>query len=185
MRLDVSEVRKRTDVRIRRRFTVEPGELDGAEGAIAVSPLDAEAEVSNTGDGVLVRVKAEGQMTLQCSRCLEEFRTPVAFVAEQEFRENATESGDDEDEQDDSLPFPADGQVDVSDIVRQAFLLSLPMKPLCRPDCRGLCPVCGKNLNEGSCDCATQVVDPRFDKLRDLLGEKGVSRDGSAKEEEV
>lgn len=185
VRIDVSEVRKRPDVRIRRQFTVEPAELDGTDGVVTVSPLAAEAEVLSTGEGVLVRVRAEGQVTLQCSRCLEEFAAPVALAAEQEFRDRAPMARDDEDDQDDSLPFPADGQIDVSDIVRQVFLLALPMKPLCRPDCRGLCPVCGKNLNEGDCACQAEAVDSRFEKLRDLLEEKGVSRDGSAKEEEV
>ncbi|MGE5561410.1 MAG: YceD family protein [Chloroflexota bacterium] len=185
MRLDVSEVRKRADVRIRRRFTIDPGELDSAEGVSSVSPLTVEAEASSTGEGVLVSIKAEGEITLQCSRCLEEFRAPLSLTAEQEFRDDANRAESSGDEQDDTLPLPADGLVDLTDIVRQAYLLALPMKPLCRPDCRGLCQVCGKNLNQGACDCVKQDIDPRFEKLRDLLVDKGVSRDGSAEEKEV
>lgn len=185
MRLDVSEVRKHADARVRRQFTVHPADLTGAEGVVDVTPLSAEAEAMSSGDGVLVRVRADGWVTLQCSRCLEEFRAPVALAAEQEFREGAAPTDDDEDDRDDSLPLPADGLIDLTAIVREAFFLWLPMKPLCRPDCKGLCPVCGKNLNEGTCNCSTEVVDPRLEKLRDLLGEKGVSRDGTAEEEEV
>lgn len=185
MRLDVSELRKHADARVRRQFTVDPADLSGADGVVAVSPLSAEAEAMSSGDGVLVRVRAKGLVTLQCSRCLEEFQAPVELVAEQEFTESALVGDDDEDEGDDSLPLPADGLIDLSAIVREAFFLWLPMKPLCRPDCRGLCPVCGKNLNEGTCGCSTEVIDPRLEKLRDLLGEKGVSRDGTAEEEEV
>jgi uncharacterized protein len=53
--------------------------------------------------------------------------------------------------------------------VRQYALLAIPMKPLCREGCAGLCPTCGRNLNQGPCDCPPQVLDPRLSGLRKLL----------------
>jgi uncharacterized protein len=59
--------------------------------------------------------------------------------------------------------------LDLTEAVRQYALLALPMKTLCRQDCAGLCPTCGRNLNQGGCDCPPQSVDPRFSKLSNLL----------------
>jgi uncharacterized protein len=67
----------------------------------------------------------------------------------------------------DSGGFPIDGHhiIDMTEAVRQYILLTTPMKPLCREDCAGLCPVCGHNLNQGPCSCPPQGVDPHWAKL--------------------
>ena len=64
--------------------------------------------------------------------------------------------------------------LDLTEAVRQYALLALPMKPLCRQDCAGLCPTCGRNLNQGGCDCPPQGLDPRWSGLSKLL----LSNDG-------
>jgi uncharacterized protein len=58
--------------------------------------------------------------------------------------------------------------INLAELVREQCYLALPMKPLCREDCRGLCPVCGVNRNRETCACVTNWVDPRFDALRRL-----------------
>jgi uncharacterized protein len=73
--------------------------------------------------------------------------------------------GDDEDE--DTYPLTGE-QLDLAPLVRDALLLSLPLAPLCRPDCAGLCPVCGAELAEGPCGCDTTPTDPRWSALDDL-----------------
>jgi uncharacterized protein len=60
-------------------------------------------------------------------------------------------------------------QLPLEELIEADLILSLPMKTLCRESCKGLCPMCGKNLNEGPCDCRTQTVDPRLAVLKDLL----------------
>jgi uncharacterized protein len=62
--------------------------------------------------------------------------------------------------------------VDLSELIRQTLLVNLPLQPLCRAECAGLCPQCGKNLNEGPCDCPTETVDPRFAALESLLDDE-------------
>ena len=71
-----------------------------------------------------------------------------------------------------SVLVPADGQVDLRETAESFLLLSLPSRYLCRADCRGLCPECGRDLNEGTCTCGSGRVDPRLEKLRLLLEEK-------------
>ena len=73
----------------------------------------------------------------------------------------------DDDEDDTLFPLEGDG-IDVSSVMETSFILQTDMRFLCRPDCRGLCPVCGKNLNDGPCDCVEEV-DPRLAVLGQLL----------------
>ena len=65
-----------------------------------------------------------------------------------------------------NVSFYKDDQIDLGEVMREQFYLALPMKPLCREDCRGLCPVCGVNRNRESCTCQAEWVDPRMDALR-------------------
>ena len=74
-----------------------------------------------------------------------------------------------EDEENDDYILLDQYQLDLADLTMADILLELPYKSLCREDCRGLCPMCGKNLNEGLCGCTRQSVDPRLDVLRQLL----------------
>ena len=72
-------------------------------------------------------------------------------------------------EEDDlSTSFYEDETIDLGQLIREQFYLSLPMKPLCRPDCRGLCPDCGTDLNAGACGCVERTVDPRWAALAAL-----------------
>jgi uncharacterized protein len=63
---------------------------------------------------------------------------------------------------------PGQTVIDMADDVRQTVLLAVPLKNVCREDCRGLCPQCGRNLNDGACDCKETRVDGRWDKLKEL-----------------
>jgi uncharacterized protein len=112
-----------------------------------------------------------GELELVCSRCLEPFTTPVATDFDLTYvprTENVGEGELEVEEDDLSTAFYADDQIDLGQLIGEQFQLALPMKPLCRDDCRGLCPQCGTNLNTGACDCNTQWSDPRLDALRGL-----------------
>lgn len=108
---------------------------------------------------------------LECSRCLESY--PVTLRGEIDFSivEAAATAEVRRDELPDTavvVPFGT-SPVDITDPVREAILLELPLKPLCRETCRGLCPYCGTNRNEQQCNCTVETTDPRWDGLRDLL----------------
>ncbi|MGC9319392.1 MAG: YceD family protein [Armatimonadota bacterium] len=111
---------------------------------------------------------------MQCSRCLAEHEVPLRF----DFSETCALAQIDEPlsytrvaEEDEPAPIPIlDGDtVDLSELVRQLLVLHLPARSLCRPDCKGLCPQCGANLNEGPCGCEHEEVDARLAPLRELL----------------
>ena len=112
-------------------------------------------------------------LELNCGRCLEPFMLPVDADFDLRYHPQGQNTGTGEAEQeieDDDLTtaFYENDEIDLGHLMREQFNLSLPMKPLCREDCRGLCPVCGINLNKGSCDCKRDWEDPRLAALRNL-----------------
>jgi uncharacterized protein len=108
---------------------------------------------------------------LSCSRCLEPFPWPVNAVFDLRYQPRALNQGEGErkvEEDDLSTAFYENDTIDLGQLMREQFYLSLPMKPLCSEDCRGLCPTCGINRNVSTCECATEWEDPRFAALRKL-----------------
>jgi len=67
---------------------------------------------------------------------------------------------------------PSSDSFQIDDLVRETIILALPLKPLCSEDCKGLCPVCGTDLNKSQCNCIKKETDPRWEKLKGLLGNK-------------
>ena len=134
---------------------------------VAVSHGAVDAEVHRTGDNVFVRGRLAGEIVLPCGRCLREARVAVdlplhVVVGPEEL--GGEDSLDEEIEY-----FTHDGQtVKLGEFLREALILTVPMAPLCRADCKGLCPVCGTDRNERACGCDTCVVDPRLTPLKDL-----------------
>lgn len=127
-------------------------------------PVLAQGTVRNTA-GVLMM---EGQVrtTLHgiCDRCAGSFDREVTFPIDVVL---VTELANEENE--DEWVFPLEGDsADLDDIVRTVFVLNLDSKLLCKEDCKGLCPRCGKNLNDGPCNCQKEL-DPRFAALKQLL----------------
>ncbi len=129
------------------------------------SPVD----FTFTNDG-MNRAKVEGTVELtfrtKCDRCLEEVQTTLMLEFDRLVTapgvEVADEDGDDQD-------FMEGYQLDVEAFVYNEILVNWPMKILCRPDCKGVCMVCGKNLNEGDCGCDTFVPDPRMAAIQDIF----------------
>jgi len=124
-----------------------------------------------THRGILIQGKLRAEVELTCSRCLSLFNCPLTINFEEEYIPTIdVASGA-------PLPSPAEPGsfvidehhvVDLTEAIRQYTLLAIPMKPLCREDCAGLCPNCGQNLNKGPCDCPP-TIDPRWSELSKLL----------------
>ncbi|MEW5980942.1 MAG: DUF177 domain-containing protein [Acidobacteriota bacterium] len=116
--------------------------------------------------------RVAGALGLACSRCLEEYELEVDErfdVVCLPASENAGEGEREIEEDDLTTAYYRDQTIDLGQLVVEQFYLAVPMKPLCRDDCRGLCPECGINLNSGACSCAHRWVDPRLAGLRDVL----------------
>jgi DUF177 domain-containing protein len=110
-------------------------------------------------------------LELPCSRCLEPFRWPVDSHFDLRYQPHAQNTGEGErevEEDDLTTAFYQNDEIDLGQLMEEQFYLSLPMKPLCTEDCKGLCPQCGQNLNREMCDCKRDWEDPRFAALREL-----------------
>jgi uncharacterized protein len=122
-------------------------------------------------DSILVRCALNTEVELTCSRCLSKFRYPQKIKFEEEFLPTIDVlSGASLPEPEEPGAFTIDEQhiLDLTEAVRQYSVLNIPIKALCKKDCAGLCPTCGKNLNEGKCRCPKDDSDPRWSKLAEL-----------------
>jgi uncharacterized protein len=144
-------------------------------------PILADAEMSLASDRILAKISVKGNFFVPCSRCLCQTELAIAGNLRYLFtlRSSKDEAAGSDSEEDD--PALADGDADVIAIdgfqteldlapfVWEVLLLHLPERALCSEDCKGLCPICGHNKNEGDCGCRENDADPRFDALRGLM----------------
>ena len=125
-----------------------------------------------TRRGILVKCSLDTEVELTCGRCLCRFRHPLKISFEEEFLPTIdVTSGTPLPQTEEAGAFTIDERhiLDLTEPARQYALMAIPMKPLCRADCAGLCPKCGNNLNQGNCDCPTREIDPRWSELTKLL----------------
>jgi uncharacterized protein len=172
MFLSVKEMEKR---KVRFDESFEPGKIDfSGEDLEQGSPLRAvgNAELLAGTDG---EIRIQGSYTVQmlseCDRCLgraefaldetfDLFYRPMIEIAHEE--EVAIDEGEAE------IGFYEGGGMQLEDVLRERVLLALPMQRVCRESCQGICPVCGKNRNDGACDCKPTATDDRWGALRKL-----------------
>lgn len=145
-----------------------------ATSASVVGAIKAEMDIIEGGDVYYCHGTAVCDADLECSRCLEQYQVKLRGEIDFSIHEVADETQVDRNElPDNELVVPAGTvEIDISGPVREALILALPFKPLCRDDCRGLCPICGNNRNEQDCECSVENIDSRWDGLRDLLKEE-------------
>ena len=121
--------------------------------------IDWKADITNTGGALLVQGDVEGIAKTQCMRCLEDASVPVRGEIEGYFLLSADAEAPDDMEEDEFDRIGDDKTIEMSSLIEAAILLELPQVPLCKEDCAGICFNCGKNLNEGSCDCVQKEDD--------------------------
>ncbi|MCB0075782.1 MAG: DUF177 domain-containing protein [Anaerolineales bacterium] len=149
--------------------------LDDLDPELVIqAPITGKVKFTKILGGILVTGRLQTVVEVPCSRCLEPFDLPLRIELEEEFRATTdlvTGASLPVDEaQDEATLINEKNIVDLSEVVRQALFLALPTTPVCRKGaCKGLCDQCGKNLNEGPCDCVEDEVDPRWEALRSLL----------------
>jgi uncharacterized protein len=134
-----------------------------------VAPAVLSATLHKDEDRFQLRGQLTTTLELTCSRCAEPFLLPVDSSVELRFLPQALAGQRDADPDDDpTTAFYADDRIDLGQVVREQCYLAIPMKPLCTPDCKGLCPQCGINLNNERCDCVTRWQDPRLAVLQSI-----------------
>jgi len=130
-------------------------------------PIEITAHVTSGGGNVLVELEVESEGEFLCDRCGVEYKRVIRGTAKTLFTFDCTRTGVEEKEDTRCLS-PAAQEIDITQDVRDAFLLAVPTKHLCREDCLGLCPRCGANLNFESCSCPKDDIDPRWKVLKGL-----------------
>ena len=135
-------------------------------------PLIYRVDVSNTGDALLLTGTVEGDATTSCARCLDSFSFPITGDVEGYFLINEGDEAPGDMEEEEFEVLPANNTIDLAPYLQAALLLEVPLVPLCKDDCAGICPTCGTNLNEGTCSCEpteeTSVANNPFAVLKDL-----------------
>ncbi len=147
-----------------REFVFEYPQLQFAPD-LALSDFTLTAEFSRNYQGLLAQLDVQATTELECVRCL----TPIQQRLEASFTElyafsarTVTDSG---------LILPENGQIDLGPLVREYLILEIPIGPVCQPDCKGLCPVCGENRNTDDCEHDLDEIDPRLANLKSLLND--------------
>ncbi len=144
---------QRTDLRTGQTGAMRVAETMIADGAI----LTVQARFEPVGSGVLATGWAEIEWSSNCRRCAVHITRTTRSEFQEEFDSEASVDGD-------TYPMRQD-QVDLELVSREAILLGLPLAPLCREDCAGLCINCGTDLNDGACECSPSTADPRWAAL--------------------
>ena len=150
-----------------------------AEGCTFVAPLQTRLRVIRVGEMVEVEGTVESRVRLSCSRCLAEYDEPLvssfALTYAREMPEVTDEAGGDEVElsaEEMGLILFHGEEIDLREAIAEQVIMALPMRPLCREECRGLCPQCGANLNETDCGCERPALNVKFAALKELKLEK-------------
>lgn len=163
LKVDLGQLERKGRIRIDE--TVPAGDpLLEMTGLKLAGGLDVRLEAGQVGKDVLVRGRLRGEALLDCRRCLKavqkSFDEGVTFL----YRAGVTAT---EAEAEEVYPLPERvREIDLTEAIREHVILAVPLYPLCSEACRGLCPRCGTNLNEGACSCEAVTMDPRWAALR-------------------
>lgn len=170
MQVDISRVRDAKGASITVRGTVDLTEALGQEPR-AVAPAEVEATVTNTGRFLHVEGKITARLLAECVRCLSPCELFLNVPFDRDFMPGNQPPVEDADGE--FVPFVGD-VMHLDEAVREAVIVALPMKTLCRVDCPGLCARCGRNLSEGRCACPPESEHSGLSELARLFPKKEV-----------
>jgi uncharacterized protein len=144
-------------------------------GFVPSGPVEVRGELTKTGQGILFRGRIRGKIRLQCSRCLEPFLKTLEEPVGLEWRLISTPPKPSDKEKEAGLQIEdletgliQDGVLDLSENILEEVILTVPIQPLCRGSCLGLCPVCGENKNSNPCQCKLKEENGPFSVLKKL-----------------
>ena len=168
--INVADLLRRPASRKPVRLTVPSEGFTVVDSTVpAGAPIDVDLELESLTDGIVVTGQVSAPWEAACRRCLGPAHGRLDVTVRELYQSDPQTD----------VAFTIDGEVlDLEPLVREAVLLELPLAPLCRPDCAGLCPTCGADLAEGPCDCPPAAGDPRWAVL-DVLRDPGGADPGS------
>ena len=169
MQINLTDVLSCEEKVVKRTVETELTSFDISLGSFPLTekqPL--ELRIANMGDNKLeISGTASYETQIPCDRCLEEVKTSIELDFSKEVDMNLSAEGRIEDL--DETDFIIGYSLDVDKLIYSEILVNWPMKTLCKEDCKGLCQKCGKDLNEGPCDCPTGEINPAFAKLLQMF----------------
>ena len=174
MLLDLRETRGSED-RVDRTCPAGTITAEASEEYKVVADVALMLRVRKDGENYRVTGRFRTRVQLSCCRCLDPFEVHRDIGVDLRYFPQSANRGEAEAEisdEDLSTAFYRDEQIDLADMVREQLQLAVPMKPLCRDECCGLCPTCGTNLNIERCACDTYWRDPRLAALKTLLPDR-------------
>jgi uncharacterized protein len=164
MIIDLSEIIKDYGGKMSVSAPVEMNDTDFlGESFVFEKPLNINGTIINNTKSLEFTAKVEGEMQVHCARCNKPFVVPVKF------RVHEILASEDSGIQDDETVVFSGEKLDITDIVLNSFLMNVSGKYLCSEDCKGLCPKCGADLNEGKCSCDSDEIDPRWADLQEIM----------------
>ncbi|WP_411682984.1 YceD family protein [Clostridium thailandense] len=164
MKLDISDLLKKETAR--REIHLELNEesyFDGRETIKFLQPIKFNGILDKVGDVINLTGTVNTLLELTCSRCIEKFSYAVELNIEEKFTNH------DGVNKDDDVIFIDSDTIDITEIIENNIIVTLPIKRLCKEDCKGLCQQCGTNLNFSACNCTKDNIDPRLAKLKDMF----------------
>jgi uncharacterized protein len=143
------------------------------EDAVFLEPVHAEIQIKKVGEEVFVKGRIRATLSFVCSRCLVPFEFPVDSPFDLAFFPEELEAAREELDADDlDMSFYYSRRIDLREVILEQLNLTFPLKPLCSENCRGICPICGKNINSGECSCETKDFDVRLTKLKIFMKDR-------------
>jgi uncharacterized protein len=168
MNINISQISEDEGLDIHHLYPEGEPDLSGDSSRLVGRP-ELDLQATRAGDEVRLVGNLKATVEIDCDRCLKPLTMPVDQSFDLLYVPPAKTSDEKELGDDDlSIGFYQNEAIDVDDVVREQVELALPMARLCDEECRGLCPECGVNLNEGDCLCAAEQVDPRWNALKEL-----------------
>ena len=161
-------------VQVRRDFSEASFSRGGDDQYRVRDMVTLDLDIRTDGGKVRLVGRLDGALELGCCRCLEPFSLVVGVDVDLLYLPASDNTGAAEariEESDLRTAYYRDDQIDLAQLMEEQFQLALPMKPLCRTDCRGLCAVCGGNRNTAACQCVARWDDPRLAVLKGLLNQ--------------
>ena len=146
-------------------FEMNPFEFEG-DIIKPVSSCSVQGDISSKDNILLLNINIKVNLEMNCSRCLDTFIYPIDIDIEERF----TNDSNSEDE----AIIVIDDVLDTNEVVETSIISTLPIKRVCKTNCKGLCQTCGCNLNHGSCTCDKEDVDVRFEVLKGFFKNKEV-----------
>lgn len=171
MKIDISDMYSLSNKEITRKVHTDMAEITSKAGSFPIQAGEPFTLMIANEEGKRLRLSGEADLSVQipCDRCLQEISYPFHLVIEKTILLAETDAGSDDESDEAASYIDEERMLDVDRLIFNEILVNWPAKVLCKPDCKGICPKCGTNLNLAACDCEQGELDPRMAQFLDVF----------------